>query len=145
MTIAGSIFGIYVSFGFDATALLTASVMPAPPALGVSKLSYRETKSSIHRKDGRLKVPLSDDINVVEAAFKGAIFGMQLGLNIAAQFVAFLAIIEMLDEFMIASTIFPGTPWQVSPILVVSGFSWAALHRWHLTKASNSECLDSVP
>lgn len=104
MTIAGSIFGIYVSFGFDATALLTASVMPAPPALAVSKLSYRETKetkSSIHRKDGRLKVPLSDDVNVVEAAFKGAIFGMQLGLNIAAQFVAFLAIIEMLDEFTI--------------------------------------------
>lgn len=102
-TIAGSVFGIYVSFGIDATALLAASVMSAPAALAISKVAYPETEESMtsNRKKGAFEVTKSDDINVVDAACKGAVTGMQLAINIAANLVAFLAIIEMFNELII--------------------------------------------
>jgi len=37
-TIAGSVFGVYASFGVDPVALLASSVMSAPAALALSKL-----------------------------------------------------------------------------------------------------------
>ena len=37
-TIAGSVFGIYASFGIDPVALLASSAMSAPAALAISKL-----------------------------------------------------------------------------------------------------------
>ena len=102
-TIAGSVFGIYVFMGIDATALLAASVMSAPAALAISKLMYPETEESKtdNRKKGAFDVTKSDDINVVDAACKGAVTGMQLAINIAANLVAFLAIIEMFNELII--------------------------------------------
>ena len=77
-TIAGSVFGIYVFMGIDATALLAASVMSAPAALAISKLMYPETEESKtdNRKKGAFEVVKSDDINVVDAACKGAVTGM---------------------------------------------------------------------
>lgn len=102
-TIAGSVFGVYVSFGIDATALLAASVMSAPAALAISKLTYPETEDSptSNRKKGAYDIPKSDDVNVVDAATKGAVVGTQLVLNIAGNLIAFLAIIEMIDQLII--------------------------------------------
>ena len=45
-TIAGSVLAAYISFGIDASHLLSASVMSAPAALAFSKLFYPETKKS---------------------------------------------------------------------------------------------------
>lgn len=102
-TIAGSVFGVYISFGIDATALLAASVMSAPAALAISKVSYPETEESAtsNRKKGAYEIPPSDDFNVVDAATKGAVVGTQLVLNIAGNLIAFLAIIEMIDQLII--------------------------------------------
>lgn len=102
-TIAGSVFGVYISFGIDATALLAASVMSAPAALAISKLSYPETEDSVtsNRKKGAFDVPKAEEVNVVDAACKGAVTGMQLVLNITANLIAFLAIIDMINELII--------------------------------------------
>ena len=43
----------------------------------------------------------TDDINVVDAACKGAVVGMQLVLNITANLIAFLALIEMINQLII--------------------------------------------
>merc|ERR1712176_1092417 len=45
-TIAGSVLAAYISFGIDASHLLSASVMSAPAALAFAKLFYPETKKS---------------------------------------------------------------------------------------------------
>ena len=45
-TIAGSVLAAYISFGIEASHLLSASVMSAPAALAFSKLFYPETKKS---------------------------------------------------------------------------------------------------
>ncbi len=45
-TIAGSVMATFIIFGVSANHLITASVMAAPCALAMSKLSYPETKKS---------------------------------------------------------------------------------------------------
>ena len=45
-TIAGGVLAAYIMFGVPAEHLLCASVMNAPVALAVSKLSYPETEQS---------------------------------------------------------------------------------------------------
>lgn len=103
-TIAGSVFGIYVSFGIDPVAILAASIMSAPAALAVSKLAYPETEESptATGTKGSYKMSLADDenVNLVHAATNGATLGLQLMMNIAANLIAFLAIVAMLDAFL---------------------------------------------
>lgn len=84
-TIAGSVFGIYVFFGVDPVAILAASVMSAPAALAVSKITFPETEDSptATGKRGAYDIPKSDDTNIVHAATNGAVIGTQLLLNIA--------------------------------------------------------------
>ena len=45
-TFSGSVLAAYISFGIDASHLLSASVMSAPAALAFAKLFYPETKKS---------------------------------------------------------------------------------------------------
>ncbi len=102
-TIAGSVFGLYISFGIDGVALLAASIMSAPAALAVSKIAYPETEVSATAtgKKGAYQIPPSNETNVVHAATQGAVIGTQLMLNIAGNLIAFLAIIQMLDQLLI--------------------------------------------
>ena len=88
-TIAGSVFGIYVSFGIDPVAILAASIMSAPAALAVSKITYPETEDSptAAGKKGSYYIPPSEDANVVHAAANGATVGLTLMLNIAANLI----------------------------------------------------------
>jgi nucleoside permease NupC len=77
--------------------------MSAPAALAVSKISYPETEESptATGKKGAYDIPPSDDVNVFHAACNGAVIGTMLVLNIAGNLIAFLAIIEMLDQLII--------------------------------------------
>ena len=45
-TIAGAVLAAFISFGINASHLMTASVMNAPAALAMSKLIYPETEES---------------------------------------------------------------------------------------------------
>jgi len=95
-TIAGTVLGMYIGMGIEATALITASVMAAPTALAVSKLFYPETEES-RTKVGDIKVDKGDDANVLDAAAKGASTAIMLVLNIAASLIAFKSFVAFLD------------------------------------------------
>ena len=90
-TIAGSVFGLYISFGIDGVAILAASIMSAPAALAISKIAYPETEESATAtgKKGAYHIPDSGDVNIVHAATQGAVVGTQLMLNIAGNLIAF--------------------------------------------------------
>lgn len=77
--------------------------MSAPAALAISKIAYPETEESptATGKKGAYHIPDSGDTNIVHAATNGAVIGTQLMLNIAGNLIAFLAIIEMLDQLLI--------------------------------------------
>ena len=56
-TIAGGVFGAFVSFGISASHLLTASVMSAPAALAMAKLFYPEQEVSEVQTGEQMKLP----------------------------------------------------------------------------------------
>ncbi|TDH09731.1 hypothetical protein EPR50_G00089010 [Perca flavescens] len=100
-TIAGSVMGAFISFGIDASALISASVMAAPCALAISKLSYPETEESTFKSEKNIKVACGDEKNILEAASSGASASIGLVANIAANLIAFLAILEFINKALI--------------------------------------------
>ncbi|XP_070828011.1 sodium/nucleoside cotransporter 1 [Chaetodon trifascialis] len=97
-TIAGSVMGAFISFGIDASSLISASVMAAPCALAISKLSYPETEESPFKSDENIKVSCGDEQNILEAASSGASASIGLIANIAANLIAFLAILGFINQ-----------------------------------------------
>ncbi|XP_033824683.1 sodium/nucleoside cotransporter 1 [Periophthalmus magnuspinnatus] len=97
-TIAGSVMGAFISFGIDASALISASVMAAPCALAISKLSYPETEESVFKSDKNIQVDCGNEQNILEAASSGASASIGLCANIAANLIAFLAILDFINK-----------------------------------------------
>ncbi|XP_015253701.1 PREDICTED: sodium/nucleoside cotransporter 2-like [Cyprinodon variegatus] len=97
-TIAGSVMGAFISFGIDASSLISASVMAAPCALAISKLSYPETEESHFNSDEKIKVAAGDEQNILEAISSGASSSIGLVANIAANLIAFLAILGFINS-----------------------------------------------
>uniref|UniRef100_A0A087XEH5 Sodium/nucleoside cotransporter n=1 Tax=Poecilia formosa TaxID=48698 RepID=A0A087XEH5_POEFO len=97
-TIAGSVMGAFISFGIDASSLISASVMAAPCALAISKLSYPETEESHFNSDKNIKMAAGDEQNILEAVSSGASASIGLVANIAANLIAFLAILGFINS-----------------------------------------------
>ncbi|XP_038124645.1 sodium/nucleoside cotransporter 1 [Cyprinodon tularosa] len=97
-TIAGSVMGAFISFGIDASSLISASVMAAPCALAISKLSYPETEKSHFNSEEKIKVAAGDEQNILEAISSGASSSIGLVANIAANLIAFLAILGFINS-----------------------------------------------
>lgn len=102
-TIAGSVFGVYVSFlgGPDpilqaefAKHLLTASILSAPAGIVCAKILIPQT-SSVDQEINISKEDVGD--NAFDAISRGTTQGMQLALNIAAMLIVFLALIAMFN------------------------------------------------
>ncbi|XP_048358605.1 solute carrier family 28 member 3 isoform X1 [Sphaerodactylus townsendi] len=96
-TIAGSVLGAYISFGVSASHLLTASVMSAPAALAVSKLFWPETECPQITTQKGTKLDKGDSKNLLEAASQGASASIPLVANIAANLIAFLALLSFFN------------------------------------------------
>lgn len=96
-TIAGSLLGAYISFGIDAASLIAASVMAAPCALALSKLVYPEVEESKFRSEEGVKLSSGDARNVLEAASTGAAMSVKVVVNIAANLIAFLAVLAFIN------------------------------------------------
>lgn len=50
-TVSGSVLAAYISYGAEASHLITSSVMAAPAALAFSKLFYPETEQTKTKAD----------------------------------------------------------------------------------------------
>jgi CNT family concentrative nucleoside transporter len=106
-TIAGSVFGAYVSFlgGSSpaeqtkfATYLLTASIMSAPAAVVLAKIFLPETEPV----DSSLKLTKEKvGVNLIDSIATGAADGLKLALNIGAMLLAFIAVIYSLNWILV--------------------------------------------
>ena len=76
--------------------LLTASVMSAPAALLISKIIFPETDQP-ETQGSVPKSVVSKDINIIEAAARGAGEGVKLAINVGGMLLAFIALIAMLN------------------------------------------------
>ncbi len=100
-TISGSTLAAYVGmlsgyFPDIAGHLIAASAMSAPAALVVAKLMLPETGEPDTDPDGAMELE-TPDVNVIDAAARGAAEGLKLSLNIAAMIIAFLALVHLVD------------------------------------------------
>src|SRR6185369_3577649 len=100
-TIAGSVFLAYVAMGVNAGYLVTASFMSAPAAVMFAKIMVPETgvpETSWSSGEGaKVSVPRLD-VNVIDAAARGASEGLQLALNVGGMLIAFVALVSMADH-----------------------------------------------
>ncbi|XP_023241997.1 solute carrier family 28 member 3-like isoform X2 [Centruroides sculpturatus] len=131
-TIAGGVMAAYISFGVNATHLLSASVMSAPAALSFAKLFYpetEETKTSIKH----IKVEKGTEKNVLEAAVNGVTSAVNIVVNMAVNMIAFLAFVNFLDGTIswfgsLLGYEYITFDWIVSkcfiPISIIMGIEW---------------------
>jgi CNT family concentrative nucleoside transporter len=94
--IAGGVMATYIALGVPAEYLLAASIMAAPGALVISKIVWPETEISETKGKVSLEVK-KNDANLVDAISHGASDGLQIGLNVIAMLIGFIAIIGLLD------------------------------------------------
>ncbi len=97
--IAGGVMAIYISFGVPAEYLLAASVMAAPGALVISKIVLPETEVS--ETSGTIKLDIKKKYtNLLEAISAGASEGLQVGFNVIAMLIGFIALIALIDSIL---------------------------------------------
>lgn len=96
-TIAGTVLLAYKAMGIDAGLIVTASFMNAPAAVLIAKLLVPETELPETMGQVRIDVP-KVDVNVVDAAARGASEGLHLALNVGAMLLAFVALVFMVDH-----------------------------------------------
>ncbi len=103
-TVAGGVLAAYVgmlsgSFPDIAGHLIAASVMSAPAALVAAKLMLPETEEP--ETKGHVRIHLErEDVNVVDAAARGAGDGLRLALNVGAMLLAFIALLAMFNHIL---------------------------------------------
>ena len=136
-TVAGGVMAAYagmlVGFFPDiAGHLMAASVMSAPAALVVAKLMVPEEEKA--ETAGELRTKLErPDVNVIEAAARGASEGLKLALNVGAMLLAFLAMIALLNAVLGWGAGLVGIEgltlerilgWLLAPVAWMMGVPW---------------------
>ncbi len=113
--------------------LVAASVMSAPAALVVAKLMLPERRKPV-TAGGVPPHEQRQDVNLIDAAARGASEGLLLALNVAAMLIAFLALLHLCDALVgwAGSQVGVGglslsgmLGWIMSPIAWLIGIPWA--------------------
>jgi len=136
-TVAGGVMAIYVGMLQDvfpdiAGHLIAASVMSAPAALVIGKIMWPETGTPVTMGELEM-VHEKEDVNVLDAASRGAAEGLTLALNVGAMLLAFLALIGLVNALIAWPQSYfwdPLTLQQIlgyifSPIAWVMGVPWS--------------------
>ena len=90
----------FIGMGVSAEHLMAASVMAAPAALASSKLSFPETEESKTARGTEFEIPRGDADNVLQAAANGASESIPLMLNVGAMLIAFLSLLECINQIL---------------------------------------------
>ncbi|HEX9724219.1 MAG TPA: nucleoside transporter C-terminal domain-containing protein [Vicinamibacteria bacterium] len=95
-TISGGMMAAYISMGIETRFILAASVMNAPAAILISKILVPETGAPLTRGEVKLKVERTE-VNLIDAAARGAGAGLHLALNVGAMLIAFLSLVALVN------------------------------------------------
>jgi CNT family concentrative nucleoside transporter len=136
-TVAGGVLAAYVGmlqgyFSDIAGHLMAASIMSAPAALVVAKIMYPETGEP--ETAGALPIQIDKpDVNVIDAAARGASEGLNLALNVGAMLMAFLALVYLVNALLGWMGAWVGLEhltmewvlgWVLSPLAWLMGVEW---------------------
>ncbi len=133
--VSGALIVAYVDIAHvEAKHLLTAVIMTAPATIMLSKMLIPETEQPETAGGVALHVEKLD-VNVIDAAARGATEGLHLALNVAAMLIAFIALIALgngllgglhsLRGFGWAPDSLQGVfGWVFAPVAWLMGVSW---------------------
>ncbi|HYI13691.1 MAG TPA: nucleoside transporter C-terminal domain-containing protein [Thermoanaerobaculia bacterium] len=131
--ISGGIMAAYVLVAkVDVIHLLTAVIMTAPGAIMMAKLMVPETEQPLTGGDVEVVVP-KQDVNVIDAAGRGAIEGLHLSMNVLGMLIAFIALVALVNGmFGYVHSVWAFFPasldivfgWVFRPIAWAMGVSW---------------------
>jgi CNT family concentrative nucleoside transporter len=136
-TVAGGVLAAYVGmlvafFPDIAGHLIAASVMSAPAALVIAKIMIPETgePETLGELDLSVEKP---DVNVIDAASRGASEGLHLALNVGAMLLAFIALVAMVNALIAWGGATVGLEgltlqsilgWLLAPLAWMLGVPW---------------------
>jgi len=126
--ISGGIMAAYVLVAHvDVIHLLTAVIMTAPGAIMMAKIIVPETEKPKTGGDVEVIVP-KQDVNVIDAAGRGAIEGLHLSLNVVGMLIAFIALVALVNGmFGYVHTLVAWFPASLDIVLgwIFSPIAWA--------------------
>ena len=131
--ISGGIMAAYVLVAkVDVIHLLTAVIMTAPGAIMMSKIIVPEVETPKTGGDVEVVVP-KQDVNVIDAAGRGAIEGLHLSLNVAGMLIAFIALVALVNGMF--GYAHSQLPWFPASLDIVLGYifrpiAWAMGVAW---------------
>ncbi|KAI8325915.1 hypothetical protein GQ54DRAFT_295075 [Martensiomyces pterosporus] len=99
-TISGSTLQGYISMGVSARNIITACIMSIPCSLALSKIRYPETEQSATR--GKMVEPpkRTNEANILHAIGNGAAIGINICLLVAANLIAIVSLVRLIDFFL---------------------------------------------
>jgi CNT family concentrative nucleoside transporter len=98
--VSGGIMAAYVLVArVDVAHLLTAVIMTAPGAIMIAKIMVPETEIPKTHANEIADIPRTD-VNIVDAAARGAFEGLQLAINVAGMLIAFIALVAMVNGIL---------------------------------------------
>lgn len=131
--ISGGIMAAYVLVAkVDVIHLLTAVIMTAPGAIMMAKIIVPETEQPKTGGDVEVVVP-QQDVNIIDAAGRGAIEGLHLSLNVAGMLIAFIALVALVNGiFKWAHGVVPVIPGSLDLLLgiIFRPIAWAMGVAW---------------
>jgi len=130
-TISGATLAAYAGLGADPGHLLTASIISAPAAPVIAKIMLPEVEESLTKGVVKVAIP-KEDVNILDAACRGASEGAKLAINIAAVLICFIAFVALLNWVLSLLPNVVGAPlslerilgWFCAPIAWVMGVEW---------------------
>jgi len=131
--VSGAVMGAYVIVGqVEVKHLLTAVIMTAPATIMLAKMFLPETETP--KTAGRVTIQIErTDVNLIDAAARGAGEGLFLALNIGAMLIAFIALIALANGILgwahSYADWFPSSlqtifGWVFAPVAWLLGVSW---------------------
>jgi CNT family concentrative nucleoside transporter len=135
-TISGALLVAYSRIGgIAAEHLLTAVVMTAPAAIMLSKIMEPETEQP-ETMGGVPKGAGSSDVNLIDAAARGASEGLYLALNVGAVLIAFIALIALSNSILGWIHQWPALSWLPESLQAIFGIvfapvAWLLGVAWH--------------
>ncbi len=128
--VSGSIMAAYVLIGHvQIKHLLTAVIMTAPATIMLAKIIRPEIGQPATA--GNINLPIENpDVNVIDAASRGAGEGLHLALNVGAMLIAFIALIALADGLLahFHTSLENLLGYGFSPIAFLLGVPWKDAH-----------------
>jgi CNT family concentrative nucleoside transporter len=130
-TISGGLLAAYAGLGANAGHLLTASIISAPAALVIAKIMYPEKNESMTKGVVKVQIP-KEDVNVLDAACRGAADGTKLAINVGAVLICFIAFVALFNWLLSFLPAVSGEPltlermlgWLCAPLAWIMGVEW---------------------